>query len=169
MKKLALSVLAALSFEVNAASCSLSDVTIEGASAISCVGMLDGNANSLEDVNGVLSTSYTDIAPLQTSEETFSFEAVYSNIVEIVLKQNTSWAIYRFDLSALDNIDGVWNGTWSTSGLHWDNKPDVRGCQGCGELSHSFVVGNLNEVPLPGTLGLLGIGLLGLGAIRRRT
>lgn len=171
MKKLAI-ILAALAFKVSAATvtttCVTSDVTLEGSDSISCSGMFDGNVNSLEDVNTALGTAYTEFDPIQISGNTFSFSDVYSSIVEIVLKQNTHWAVYRFDLSLLDNLDGIWNGTWSTSSISWDNKPKVAGCQGCGGLSHSGIVGDpISEVPLPGTLSLLGLGLIGLGAVRR--
>lgn len=37
------------------------------------------------------------------------------------------------------------------------------------EISHiSFYGEGGNEVPVPGTLGLLGLGLVGLGAVRRK-
>lgn len=173
MKKLALVILATLAFKVSAATiatCSTSDVTLEGSAAISCAGMFEGNVNSLEDVNGALGSSYTEYDPITVDGNTFSFTDAYSNIIEIVLKQNTHWAIYRFDLSLLDNVDGIWNGAWSTSGMQWDNKVNVAGCQGCGGLSHSSIVGDpISEVPLPGTLSLFGLGLLGLGTIRRQT
>ena len=55
------------------------------------------------------------------------------------------------------------SGTWSTN---WGNKWG---------LSNLYLVGNEcttdcnpSEVPVPGTLGLLGLGLAGLGAVRRR-
>lgn len=153
---------------VNASTCSVSDVTIEGQSASSCSGMFSGNVNSLADVNAALSASYTEYVPLTWDGNSFSFDDVYSNIVEIVLKQNTHWAVYKFDLSTLNNADGIWDGTWDTSGIQWDNNSGVAGCQGCGGLSHSVIVGDINEVPLPGTLGLLGLGLLGLGVVRNQ-
>lgn len=171
MKLLAAITLASTMLSMNAfgATCSLDDVAIEGVSATSCVGMNEGNVNSLEDVNNTLSTSYTDISPLIVSGNTFIVDNVYSNVFEVVLKQNTLWAIYRFDLTALDpGVDGVWSGTWSTDGMQWDGNLDTRGCQGCGGLSHGFIVGNVSEVPLPGTLGLFGIGMLGLGVLRRK-
>lgn len=172
MKKLALIVLAAIAFKVSAATvtaCSTSDVTLEGSTAISCAGMFEGNVNSLEDVNTALGSSYTEFDSLTTEGNSFSFSDIYSNIIEIVLKQNTHWAVYQFDLSLLNNLDGVWDGTWSTSGMEWDNKPKVAGCQGCGGLSHGAIVGDpISEVPVPGTLGLLGLGLIGLGAIRKQ-
>lgn len=152
---------------VYAATCSVSDVKIEGVSAVSCAGIFSGNVNSLEDVNTALSSSYTDYSNLLVTENTFSFSNIYSNEIEIVLKQNTSWAVYRFDLNSLNNVDGVWNGTWSTTGIQWDGNSRASGCQGCGELSHAAIAGNISEVPVPGTLSLLGLGLVALGALRK--
>jgi hypothetical protein len=78
--------------------------------------------------------------------------------------------VFIFDLVGRSpGSDGIWNGTWNTSNLSWDNNSQVRGCQGCGDLSHGMVAGfDVQEVPVPGTLGLLGLGLLGLGAVRRQ-
>jgi len=39
---------------------------------------------------------------------------------------------------------------------------------GGGTISHVATIGDVPQVPLPGTLGLLGLGLVGLGAMRRR-
>jgi len=168
MKKLLAALLLTSSAASYAATCSLTDVTIEGANASSCSGMYDGNFNDVTDINSVLETSYSSYEEMVVDGNSFSFSTAFSNLVEIVLKQNDHWAIYHFDLSLLnDGGDGKWDGTWSTSGVHWDNKPNVVGCQGCGGLSHGAIVGDLSEVPVPGTLGLMALGLIGLGTIRR--
>lgn len=158
MKRIILASL--LAANVHASTCNVNDVTINGVSALSCTGMHDGNVNSVNDVNAVLNSNYTNFAPLSIENNTFSLTG--SGFVEIVLKQNTHWATYSFDLS---QFNGPLNGIWSTSGMHWDNQPDVRGCQGCGELSHAGIA--ISEVPIPPTLALLGIGLLGLGLVKR--
>lgn len=156
----------------HAATCSLSDVVIEGVSAQSCSGMFSGNFNELSDINDVLGSSYIQYDAITTNVSelsAFSFSTSYHNIVEIVLKQNTTWASYKFDLSLLDSgSDGLWNGVWSTAGSNWDGKVDIAGCQGCGDLSHAALLSYGSEVPVPGTLALLSLGLLSLGFLRNK-
>ena len=152
-------------------SCVLGDVTIEGRAANSCVGMMEGNVNSLEDINAATSGTY-DVTSLDAVFGTgiFSFSDTIGDSVAVALKQNTHWAVFLFDLTGRDpGLDSIWNGTWNTNNMSWDNNPRVRGCQGCGGLSHGLIAGfNVSEVPLPGTLSLLGLGLLGLGVVRRQ-
>jgi hypothetical protein len=72
------------------------------------------------------------------------------------------------DSFVLELVKGVSSGTWTSNwGQRWG-------------LSNLYLLGNKcttpggcnppppPEVPLPGTLGLLGLGLVGLGAVRRR-
>lgn len=85
-----------------------------------------------------------------------SLLASYGEFV-LVLKggnQDPRWAAFLIDISKLVADNGYGRGTWSTR-------------QG---LSHAslYVRGEGNQVPEPGTLALLGLGLAGLGMARRR-
>ena len=153
------------------AACDVNDVTIEGVAADSCTGMFPGNVNSLADINTATGGSYDLLSTAAVfGAGVFSFTDTIGDTVAVALKQSTLWAVFIFDLATRDTgADGIWNGTWNTSDMTWDNNSRVLGCQGCGGLSHGIIAGmSVSEVPVPGTLGLLGLGLLGLGAVRRR-
>jgi hypothetical protein len=51
-------------------------------------------------------------------------------------------------------LNGITSGSWVVSGRQ--------------ALSHATLYGERGEVPVPGTLGLLGLGLVGLGFARRK-
>lgn len=165
--------------------CVVSDVTVEGSDAYACAGMFDGNVNSLADVNAALAalggTPFDEFINAETlgvtvggvtfnADGTLTFEDWFGDTVAIALKQNTHWAVFMVDLTSLTiGLDGLWNGTWSTSGMHWDGNDGARGCQGCGGLSHGILVSyKKHEVPAPLSIGLLGLSLLALSLVRRR-
>lgn len=161
--------------------CVVSDVTVEGSAANACAGMFDGNVNSLADVNAALGTSFDEFINAETlgvtvggvtfnADGTLTFEDWFGDTVAIALKQNTHWAVFMVDLTSRTiGLDGLWNGTWSTSGMQWDNKPDTPRCEGCGGLSHGILVSyKEHEVPAPLSVGLLGLSLLALSLVRRR-
>lgn len=150
--------------------CDTNSVTLEGVAADSCYGMFEGNFNSLSDINTAAGTSFVDYdtTSITTLQNAFSLGSNYGPVIGIALKQNTSWGIWLFDLLSRDiGANGVWDAAWDTSFTSWDGNPDVEGCQGCGGLSHGAIA-YTGEVPVPGTMGLLGIGLLGLGLVRRK-
>lgn len=173
----------ALALPVMATPCVVSDVTVEGAAADSCAGMFSGNVNDLADVNGALGSSYDLFINAETlgvtvdgvtfyADGTLSFADLFGDTIAIALKQNTHWAVFEVDLSSRSiGINGLWDGTWSTSGMQWDNKPSTSdSCEGCGGLSHGILVSYRSrdhEIPEPAAIGLLGLMLLGLALTRR--
>ena len=174
---------AALAFAPGALAtpCVVADVKVEGSEANACAGMFDGNVNSVADVNAELGTSFDQFINAEdlgvtvdgvtfNADGTLTFEDLFGDSIAIALKQNTHWAVFMVDLTSRTiGLDGLWNGTWSTSGMHWDGNDGVRGCQGCGDLSHGILVSYRHqEVPAPLAVGLLGLALLGLSLARRR-
>ncbi len=162
--------------------CVVTDVTIEGQAAEACFGMYSGNVNSLADINAALGASYIGYLAEDLPDDgdglyfegdgSFALVDLYGDALAVALKQNTHWAVFVFDLTAVSNGgDGVLNGTWDTSGSQWDGNNNANGCQGCGGLSHgAFVWKDELRVDAPGSLGLLLLGGLGvmLGARRWR-
>lgn len=75
-----------------------------------------------------------------------------------MIKNATNWALFR--------NNGDLN--WAVIDLA-DLKLKKWNIKGGGSISHAAPIGgDVPQVPLPGTLGLLGLGLAGLGAMRRK-
>jgi hypothetical protein len=79
------------------------------------------------------------------------------NVLYMVIKGGNEYSVYSL------GSGGASSGFWATA-------PNQLNPQGVPQdISHiSFYGEGGNEVPVPGTLGLLGLGLVGLGAVRRK-
>jgi hypothetical protein len=149
--------------EIVEGACNVSDVTNGGTNATSCFGVFDDanfNQADIDELYGVgyslLGKSDSAGSGVTVSGNTWSAPALsgYSSFI-VGLKQATSWATYYFSPV---NTTG---GTWSTSGWTFIGEP-------AGGLSHLSVYVKGTAVPEPGTLALIGMGLLGLAASARR-
>lgn len=116
-------------------------------------GKSDDSSSVLFDITGSLGGSIED-----NVDGTWDVLDDLISIAYITVKAANSFALY--------DVQGANDGTWTTAGLltpgQNGNQPD---------LSHlSFWTANETvQVPEPGTLGLLGLGMLGLMTVRRKT
>ena len=169
----------------NAFAISNSDVTLGGANASECFGAYTGN-NSTDPLawNGDTWTHVSKIdineggGGMQSngligidfnggvdSDGLWSFSGDFSDWGSFFLvtkaAKDPGWAAYYFDdLDELASLEGSFTIPWTVGNGPQKNNPD---------LSHlSLYARTVASVPEPATMGLMGLGLLGLGLSRRR-
>jgi len=153
--------------------CDVNDVTssTQGA-ADACYGLVSGNISADEGaqfyenripdtaLGGAFAGNDWNVLDIDFDLETHEWSGDLSGYSEliIVLKQSTLWGAWYFDVSS---DFGHWSTTWVY--------PNGGGGQS-GGLSHGFALGRgaTTNVPEPGTLALLGLGMLGVVFARRR-
>lgn len=154
-----------------------SDVTLSGASATDCYGAYDGNnSGTTLSLNGM---DWNEIARVNiddgltsnglelnngSSSGTWKYQGDMSTwesfFVVTKASHSPGWAAYYFDADVTNqqSIDGTWLVPWT------NNNGTPR------DLSHlSLYARNAQSVPEPGTLGLIGLGLLALGLRSKRS
>lgn len=150
-----------------------------------CVDAPEGNAND-QGAGGIVAsgfngfTDWVELAELFDSDSdgamtmgTFTVDSSwydYEDVI-IVLKNGptcpdgTRWSAYYLE----DGLSGTLNWVYGSGGTGNPSEPNCADPE-LKELSHSYVYGRgeSTQVPEPATVALLGIGLLAVGATRRR-